>query len=180
MNKPTYRLLAADMDGTVLNSEKRITPRTQSAIRLALEAGRQVLFATGRGPSESAEYIALFPAMRYAVYLSGALVRDLHTGRALADVSFSPDLTEKILAAVDGVDAMCVMFARDDVYVERRRRDTLEHFNCACYGDNYDKNACWVEDIREAAEKGVEFWEVQMDFRPEGVALYNVTRSTDL
>lgn len=34
--------------------------------------------------------------------------------------------------------------------------------------------------IREAAEKGVEFWEVQMDFRPEGVALYNVTRSTDL
>ena len=34
--------------------------------------------------------------------------------------------------------------------------------------------------IREAAEKGVEFWEVQLDFRPEGVALYNVARSTDL
>lgn len=34
--------------------------------------------------------------------------------------------------------------------------------------------------IREAAKKGVEFWEVQMDFRPEGVALYSVARSTDL
>ena len=34
--------------------------------------------------------------------------------------------------------------------------------------------------IREAVEKGVEFWEVQMDFRQEGVTLHSVMRSTDL
>ena len=34
--------------------------------------------------------------------------------------------------------------------------------------------------IREAMERGVEFWEVQMDFRPDGVALHNVIRSEDL
>ena len=34
--------------------------------------------------------------------------------------------------------------------------------------------------IREAVEKGVEFWEVQMDFRPEGVRLYSVEKSRDL
>ncbi len=34
--------------------------------------------------------------------------------------------------------------------------------------------------ISAAAEKGVEFWEVQMDFRPEGVYLYSAARSTDL
>ena len=34
--------------------------------------------------------------------------------------------------------------------------------------------------IREAAEKGVEFWEVQMDFRPEGVKLHSVEKSKDL
>ena len=34
--------------------------------------------------------------------------------------------------------------------------------------------------IREAAEKGVEFWEIQMDFRPEGVKLFSVAKSTDL
>ena len=34
--------------------------------------------------------------------------------------------------------------------------------------------------IWEAAEKGVEFWEVQMDFRPEGVTLHSVAKSTDL
>lgn len=34
--------------------------------------------------------------------------------------------------------------------------------------------------IREAAQKGVEFWEIQMDFRPEGVSLWSVEKSADL
>ena len=34
--------------------------------------------------------------------------------------------------------------------------------------------------IREAIEKGVEFWEIQMDFRPDGVELLGVSRSIDL
>lgn len=36
------------------------------------------------------------------------------------------------------------------------------------------------QTIREAAEKGVEFWEVQMDFKPESVKLFSVAKSTDL
>ena len=36
------------------------------------------------------------------------------------------------------------------------------------------------QTFREASEAGVEFWEIQMDFRPEGVTLYSVTRSEDL
>ena len=34
--------------------------------------------------------------------------------------------------------------------------------------------------IREAIEKGVEFWEIQMDYRPDGVELLGVSRSIDL
>lgn len=36
------------------------------------------------------------------------------------------------------------------------------------------------QTIRKAAEMGVEFWEIQMNFEPEGVELYSVMRSTDL
>ena len=34
--------------------------------------------------------------------------------------------------------------------------------------------------IHDAVKRGVEFWEVQMDFRPEGVSLVSVARSNDL
>ena len=36
------------------------------------------------------------------------------------------------------------------------------------------------ETFKAASEAGVEFWEIQMDFRPEGVTLYSVARSEDL
>ena len=36
------------------------------------------------------------------------------------------------------------------------------------------------QTFRDAAKAGVEFWEIQVDFRPEGVTLYRVMRSTDL
>ena len=152
--KKTYRLLAADMDGTVLNGEKQISPRNRAAIEAALAGGKEVLFATGRCPSEVREYRALFPAMRYAVYLSGALVRDELEGRALVDCAFPRPLAEEILAAAAGVDAMVTVFAGEDVYVERCRREQLDYFNCACFGENFDRHAVWVEDIRDALDRG--------------------------
>ncbi len=36
------------------------------------------------------------------------------------------------------------------------------------------------QTFTDAAKAGVEFWEVQMDFRPEGVTLHSVEKSTDL
>jgi len=37
-----------------------------------------------------------------------------------------------------------------------------------------------LQTFTDAAAAGVAFWEVQMDFRPEGVTLYSVNKSTDL
>jgi hypothetical protein len=36
------------------------------------------------------------------------------------------------------------------------------------------------QTFTDAAAAGVEFWEIQMNFRPEGVTLYSVKRSEDL
>ena len=45
---PRYRLLALDVDGTLLTSRGRITRRTKQAIRRAMAAGIHVTLATGR------------------------------------------------------------------------------------------------------------------------------------
>ena len=42
------RLVALDLDGTVFNDKKEITPRTLAAIRAACARGVAVLPATGR------------------------------------------------------------------------------------------------------------------------------------
>ena len=43
-----YKLLALDIDGTLVNSEGKITPRVKQAIRQAVDAGCHVMLATGR------------------------------------------------------------------------------------------------------------------------------------
>jgi hydroxymethylpyrimidine pyrophosphatase-like HAD family hydrolase len=42
------RLIAIDMDGTLLNSDGRVTPRNLAALRLAEASGAEVVIATGR------------------------------------------------------------------------------------------------------------------------------------
>lgn len=147
-----YRLLAMDMDGTALNSEKTVSPRTETAVREAIARGKEVLFATGRCPAEVRDALSLFPEMKYAIYLSGALVMDLTAGLPLTDVVIPRQLVERVLAETEKLDAMVTLYAGEDVFVEHRRRGNLEYFNCQCFASLYDSCAIWVEDIREVLE----------------------------
>lgn len=158
-----YRLLAVDMDGTVLNSKKKISPRTEAAIHQALAGGKEVLFATGRCPSEMTEYVKLFPDMKYAMCLSGALIFDVKTGKSLSAVTISRDLAEQVLDRAEELDAMVNIYAGSDVFVEKRRRGNMEYFNCQCFAELYDGCAVWVDDIREVLqERGDQIYKINL------------------
>ena len=72
-----YKLLAVDMDGTTLNSQKKITPRTKAAIDNLIKRGIYVVVSTGRGLAELSDYRADFENMPYGILISGGLVYDL-------------------------------------------------------------------------------------------------------
>jgi len=55
MGKP-YKLLALDMDGTLLNEKSEISEENERWIRAAIEAGITVCFATGRGYASALPY----------------------------------------------------------------------------------------------------------------------------
>ena len=145
-----YRLLAMDMDGTVLNSRKEITPRTDRAIRAALAAGKEVLFASGRCPSEMRRELALFPEMHYALCLSGAVIFDVAAGRTLCSVTIAPELVEQILAIARQVDAMVSVYAGEHVYAEEPKRFRMSYFGCECFSALYEDCAIWVSGPEEA------------------------------
>ncbi|WP_166240592.1 Cof-type HAD-IIB family hydrolase [Paenibacillus turpanensis] len=53
---PNYRLLALDMDGTLLTEDKTVSAENKYWIRRAAEAGVTVCFATGRGFQSALPY----------------------------------------------------------------------------------------------------------------------------
>lgn len=78
---PDIRLVALDLDGTVFNDEKVITPRTLEAIRAAIAKGVDVIPATGVWHRVCPEAFLRIPGVRYALTSNGASVVELSTGQ---------------------------------------------------------------------------------------------------
>ncbi len=60
-----YKLIAFDMDGTLLNSQKKIRKETLQAVDRAFSAGKEVVLCTGRCIAELREYLKELPGVRY-------------------------------------------------------------------------------------------------------------------
>lgn len=93
---PDIRLVALDLDGTVFNDEKEITPRTLEAIRAAIAKGVDVIPATGRVASGVPEAFLRISGVRYALTSNGASVVELSTDKPLVNLPFDAALASDI------------------------------------------------------------------------------------
>ncbi|MFR4967524.1 MAG: Cof-type HAD-IIB family hydrolase [Lactobacillus kalixensis] len=57
MEKEQIKLIAIDIDGTLVNSKKEITPGVKRAIKKAQEAGKKIVICTGRPLSGAQRYL---------------------------------------------------------------------------------------------------------------------------
>ena len=63
-----YKLIGLDMDGTLLNSKKKITPENMAAIEKAFSQGKEVVLSTGRSVAELREYTDIIK-MKFIGYI---------------------------------------------------------------------------------------------------------------
>ncbi|MFE2924665.1 Cof-type HAD-IIB family hydrolase [Streptomyces goshikiensis] len=87
---PAPRLIATDLDGTLLRDDKSVSPRTVAALAAAEEAGIEVFFVTGR-PARWMDVVAdHVHGHGLAICANGAAVVDLHAGREFVQVRALP------------------------------------------------------------------------------------------
>ena len=65
--KETCKLIAVDMDGTLLQSDKTIHKDSIRDIQAAVEHGIFVAYCTGRALAELKPYFQALPMLKYAV-----------------------------------------------------------------------------------------------------------------
>ncbi len=80
MNTQDIRLIALDLDGTLLNSKKQLSPRNLAALTRAAELGIEIVPATGRFYGGLPEAVRALPFLHYAVTINGAFVCGLPAG----------------------------------------------------------------------------------------------------
>lgn len=94
------KLIAFDLDGTLLTPEKTVTERTLSALRRADAAGMVLAAVTGRPVSGIPPVLLRSGLLRYAITSNGSVICDLKRRKKTAAFLLSQDKVREILSVL--------------------------------------------------------------------------------
>src|SRR4051812_40216648 len=151
------RLLAVDIDGTLVNSSHELTEATRCAVLRAKRAGIHIVLATGRRYSRVLPLVEPLELNVPLITASGALIKRACDHRTLFRAEFRPGSLES-----------CLQFV------------AATGFTAVLYGDTYDQGfdyyQCPVSPpgplLAEFFERNVGFgrhWQGLMSAPPEGI-----------
>jgi hypothetical protein len=94
------RLIATDLDGTLLRRDGSVSLRTQRALAAAVAAGIDVVVVTARPPRYLAPLAPLLPPSTLGICANGAMTCDLHRGSVLSVRPLSLAVARRITTLV--------------------------------------------------------------------------------
>ena len=101
------KLIASDMDGTLLNDKMEVSDENAQAIREAQAAGIEFMVATGRGVTEAKPLLAAQNLKPAFITLNGAMVFD-EAGKLVVTIPIADDLNDYIVKTLQ----------KDNIYFE--------------------------------------------------------------
>ena len=122
------KVIALDLDGTFLNSEKKISPRNLAAIRAAQEKGVKVVLTTGR-PLKAMDFLlqeigTAGLSDEYTITFNGGLVQK-NTGEIIAKTVFSRDDVVRIYEETEALGLPLDAISEGDVYTLASDQESL-------------------------------------------------------
>ncbi|MET7762988.1 Cof-type HAD-IIB family hydrolase [Streptomyces sp. NPDC005393] len=96
-----FRVVATDLDGTLLRSDLTVSERTLRALALVAEAGAHHLVVTGRPAAACKEFLAALGYRGLAVCGQGAQLYDAGAARLLASASLDRALARTVVDRVE-------------------------------------------------------------------------------
>lgn len=163
-NKKKYSLVAVDMDGTLLQSDKTLHPDTIRDIEEAAQAGVQTVYCSGRAVVEVRPYLKQLPSVRYGITCSGSVVYDFKNDKIL----FSREIQSKYAVMISDVakkyDGMTHFLAKDSTACIHQVSHMAD-YNMGVYQPLFTEVAKKVEDMSEEAAKRLSVPKVNIYFR---------------
>jgi len=126
-DKNMYKLIAVDIDGTLLNPQGIITKKTKEAIKYAIDKGIYFVLSTGRpiqGIYDIYEQLGLSsPAISY----NGAIVLQHKNGPILYECSLLPNDTKAIIEKGDSLDTTVAIWYNSQLFTNKLNEKAYEY-----------------------------------------------------
>lgn len=114
-----YKLLALDIDDTILPRLGVISERTKLAVRRAREAGVIVTIATGRGYHGSSSVLRELDVDGLVINYGGAVINDAKTGEPFFVTELESSVVTEILELSESLGLHVHLYQGDEIVYER-------------------------------------------------------------
>ena len=122
------RLIALDLDGTLLDSQKYLSPGNRRALLKCIQKGIDVVPCTGRIWSGVPDFIREFPGIRYAITVNGAVVEDIYEKKILDERKLNWQQTVEILELAGHFQTMYDVYIDGSGWGEARFMERMEDY----------------------------------------------------
>ena len=104
--KKDIKIISLDLDGTLLDSQKRLSDGNRAALEEAAAKGVHIVPTTGRFFGMMPQAVRDLPFVRYAITINGAQVYDRETDNAIVREEIPLDMALDIIRLLDGYDVI--------------------------------------------------------------------------
>ena len=144
-----YKMIAADMDGTLLNDRSELSERTKAAIAGAVEAGALFVTATGRAMQGAEAVNALFDEDMPFIIINGASAVLGKSRKVLFNKYLSFYLTKEVLDICMDRDIPAIIRTSEGIWASRESEATSSYFG------TYHSDMRVIQDINELRDENI-------------------------
>lgn len=124
----SIKLIAMDLDGTLLDSKKLISQRNMEAIAAARKAGVYVTLATGRMYSAAAYFARQIEANAPVVCCNGSMVRTPGARESVFEKLYDDDVAKAVLSECYENGWYAQWYVGEEIYAESFRREMFDSY----------------------------------------------------
>ncbi len=152
-----YKLIALDMDGTLLNSDNQVSTRTKEAILKANDKGAHVVLATGRILTSAIKYASKIDLKRPIISSNGAIIIDENE-----DIIYKKEIDNYAIEAIaelaDRNNLYYHFYTEDSFYSNQYVRDIVEFYNPIGVKDEEKVQFNLYKDIKDIIDKKINIY----------------------
>lgn len=169
------KLIAIDLDGTLLNSKSQISKENLEAIETAQSCGIEVVIATGRAQFDVQTIFEKTGIHTWVIGANGATIHD-PDGKLYYSQPIEPSVAYSILNSLESDGYYYEVFSNNCIYTPQNGRELLEIEIDRMVSANPDISTAHLEEalVKQFSQSGFTFIDHYKEIENTGADVYNI------
>ena len=149
MKSKEIKLIALDLDGTVLTDSNTLSDRVKRSLERAIHSGIEVVAASGRPYGSMPKNVLGIEGLNYSITSNGAAVHD-NSGRRIHSTLISENDVISLLKITEGHDLIFEAYVKGLTYTDSRYTSNPLKYGCSeAYVDYVKASHGHIDNMRE-------------------------------